>query len=486
MNIVGIADDLKIFDDNLIDDLHQSSNDKIEYWDIRAGLNTGNSIDFTDQKSKEISSYEVIECSIRTFINGGWGFFVLRDLTRESVRNGFVKAIKLARLSSSLTKNKFKIKEKTPLVKNFKLMSKKHIEDIGIDEKIEIVKRHEKIGSTYSNKVKNTRTVYLDGHTNTLYLDSNGSYIYQDLELIRLYSAIYAQESNIIQKGINSVGGIGGFEIVETEKAQNLSLQSAKEAVSLLKAKSPIGGKFVIIMDPKLTGTFIHEAFGHACEADLVLNKESILEGKIGEKVALEEVSIYDDPSLGQGNKYGLPYELFGSYFIDDEGIPSQKTVIIEDGIFKNYLHSLETASRLNMLPNGHGRAQSTTFKPQVRMGFTYLEPKEWNLDEMIEDTRTGILCEDFQYGYTNPTTGNFQFKCKFSYKIEKGEKAELMRDVSLSGLTLEVLNRISAIGDQNSFNYSDGMCGKGGQSVRVCDGGPFIRIKDVSVGGLN
>ena len=250
--------------------------------------------------------------------------------------------------------------------------------------------------------------------------------------------------------------------------------------------KSPIGGQFTIIADPKLAGTLIHEALGHACEADLVLSKESILKEKIGKEIALTDINVIDDPSMGQGKKLGLPYELFGSYFIDDEGIPSQKTTIIENGVLKNYLHNLETSSRMNLPPNGHGRASSSSAKPQVRMGFTYIEPKDWNIEELIQDTKNGILCEDFLYGYTNPTTGNFQFKCKFSYKIENGEKKELMRDVALSGMILEVLKRVSAIGDQKSFSYSDGICGKGGQSVRVCDGGPYIRVEDITVGGLN
>jgi TldD protein len=163
-----------------------------------------------------------------------------------------------------------------------------------------------------------------------------------------------------------------------------------------------------------------------------------------------------------------------------------KKTVLIENGVFKNYLHNLETSSRMNVPPNGHGRASSSSSKPQVRMGFTYIEPKDWNVDEMIQDTKNGILCEDFLYGYTNPTTGNFQFKCKFSYKIKNGEKQELMRDVALSGMILEVLKKISAIGDNNTFTFSSGICGKGGQSVHVSDGGPYIRIDNITVGGLN
>ncbi|KKM71332.1 hypothetical protein LCGC14_1431710 [marine sediment metagenome] len=481
-----IADELKEIDEKLIKELFRLAKNKVEYWDIRAEVNYGTNLDFTDQKSKEISSYQINECGIRTFLNGGWGFYVLKDLNREAIKIGFEKAIKLANLSESLNKHKFKIKESDPLIRKFKVMSKKNLDEIDIEEKIKLVMGHEKKASGYSHKIKNTRTLYMDGHNQNLFVSSNNSNLFQDLSFLRLFCLVYAKKNSIIQRSVNSVAGIGGYEISETDKAINLSEKTAKEALDLLNAKSPVGGKFTIITDPKLTGTMIHEAFGHACEADHILNNESILQGKIGKRVASENVNIIDDPTMGQGKQFNLPYELFGSYFVDDEGIPSQKTTIIENGILKNYLHNLETSSRMKTLPNGHGRASASSARPQVRMGFTFLEPEGWNIEEIIEETRNGILCEDFQYGYTDPTTGNFQFKCKFSYKIINGEKKEIMRDVALSGMILEVLNKISAIGNEMTFNYSDGVCGKNGQRVRVCDGGPYIRIENVTVGGLN
>lgn len=479
-----LSDDLKVVDDKLIKELHRYAKDKIGYWDVRTGVSHGATLDFTDLKSKEISSHYITECGIRAFINGGWGFCVLKDVSKEGILNGFQKAIKLAKLSESYCKNKFSIVSRDPLIEKYAAKSKHDLEEIDIEEKINLVKHHEKVASDYSSKIKNTHTLYIDGHTKSLLINSFGSNIFQDLSFLRLFSLVYTQENGIIQRAINSVGGIGGYEITKTQKAENLSTKSAKEAVDLLKAKSPVGGKFTIIVDPKLTGTMIHEAFGHACEADLVLNNDSILKGRVDEKVASDKVNIVDNPTMDQGQKFGLPYDLFGCYFVDDEGIPSQKTEIIKNGILKNFLHNLETSSRMDTIPNGHGRSSSFSSRPQVRMGFTFLEPGDWSLEEIIEDTKNGILCEDFQYGYTDPSTGNFQFKCKFSSKVIKGEKKELMRDVSLSGMILEVLNKISAIGKE--INYSDGMCGKGGQSLRVCDGGPYIRIEDITVGGLN
>jgi len=481
-----ISDELNEFDEKLIKQLNQIAKEKVEYWDIRTEVNNGTSLDFTDQKSKEISSFEIINCGIRAFKNGGWGFSVLKDLKRESIKLGFQRAIKLACLSESLSKIKFNITPRDPLIDQFKNHRKKKLEDIDIEDKINLVKEHEKVASDYSSYVKNTRTIYLDGHSQNLYLNSFGSNIIQDLSFLRLFCLVFTNKNGAIESSVNSVAGIGGYEIAETNKAINLSRKTAEEAVALLDAKSPVGGKFTIISDPKLTGTIVHEAFGHSCEADLVLNNESILKDKIGERVASEDVNIIDNPSMGQGSQFNLPYELFGSYFVDDEGIPSQKTIIIENGILKNYLHNLETSSRMNVPPNGHGRASVSSERPQVRMGFTYLEPKDWSLEEIIEDTKNGILCEDFQYGYTHPTSGNFQFKCRFSYRIEDGEKKEMMRDVALSGMILEALNKISAIGNKKTYNYSVGMCGKGGQNVRVCDGAPYIRIEDITVGGLN
>ncbi|MHA1642432.1 MAG: TldD/PmbA family protein [Promethearchaeota archaeon] len=483
---MGLYELLDVFDDKLINWIEKNTKNLVDYWDIRAEIKSGNSLEFTNRKSKEISSYELVECSIRALYEGKWGFYVLKDLNSNTIKQGMESAIKFCKVPSISINNPFKINEVDSYNKKIRIKSKKKIIDVPIEEKINLLKEHEDIAFNYSKKVKNTKTTYIDKHVKKIFLNAFGSKIFQEMEFVRLFSTVFAAENGVIQHSMNSVAGIGGFEIVETKKARAISKKSAKEAIELLGASSPVGGKFTVIMDPKLVGTFVHEAIGHSCEADLVLQKESVLKGKIGEKIANESVTISDNPILGQGTLFSLPYELYGSYVYDDEGIKSKKVDIIKEGILINFLHNLETASRMGTSPNGHGRASTAGSIPQVRMGFTYLEPQDWELEEIISETKHGILCEDFQYGYTDTTTGNFQFKCRISSLIENGEKTKLMRDVSLGGMSLEILNRISAIGNKKTFNYSDGICGKGGQGVRVCSGGPFIRVEDVIIGGLN
>ena len=460
---------------NLISKLTKLATQKrIEYWDIRVAFSSGTLLEFTNGKNKEVSYSNIKGIGIRAFVNGGWGFSVKQNISDSSIIEGLNEAIKLAHYAERYSKFKFKIREYDLIRDKYQTKVKTPLNDVDIEQKINLAMKIEKEARDFDPRIINTNSLYTDGIINSLFINSFGSSIEQSTSILRIFSIVYAKENGNLQRNHESKGGVGGYEL--TKKADKIGIMSAQKAVQLLSAKPVKGGKFTVIMDPKLTGVFIHEAFGHACEADLVIAKESILEEKIGEKVASEKVSIIDDPTPND-------MALFGSYKFDDEGIAVKPVQLVENGVLKTYLHDLESASRMNEPPNGHGRASSYSSKPQARMGVTYLKESDWKLNEMIEDTKYGMFCENWKYGYTNPATGNFQFKTRNCYKIENGEKTELMRDVGLSGLILEILNRVSAIG--NKVEFSDGICGKGGQRIRNCNGGPYLRVEDVVMGGL-
>ena len=445
-----------------------------EFIDLRLQNNYYNHISLINGKTRNIISALDKGIGIRVFINGGWGFSSTDKLDKTSITKAMSSAFKIAKVTGERAKVKFKLKEPPTHRKKVSFPQKKKLLDVSIDEKLNLAIALDKQAKEFDPRIINTNTAYLDFVGDQLLLNSNELCLEITVNFIRIASINYAFEAGIRQRGYESIGETGGYEIAELEKAQNLGTNASRKAIQLLKAIPAKAGKFTVIMDPSLTGVFIHEAFGHACEADAVLAGESILVDKIGTQVGLESVTIVDDPTL-KGN--------FGYYPYDNEGIFSRKKNLVEDGILKNFMHSLETASRLDAQPTGNARSQNYQMVPIVRMSNTFLQPGSWTLEELLEEVKNGLFLEGWTYGYTDPAKGSFTFKCKQARVIENGEKGDLLRDVSLSGMTLETLNNVIGVG--RDLEFSEGYCGKSGQNVPVSDGGPHVALSEAVVGGL-
>jgi TldD protein len=269
------------------------------------------------------------------------------------------------------------------------------------------------------------------------------------------------------------LGGAAGYEILNDGILMEKAREAAMSTIRLLGARSAPSGKFTVIADPDLAGVFAHEAVGHATEADLVLSGDSILKGVMGQKIGNELVSIFDDPTIPAG---------FGSFPYDDEGVKARKKMLIENGVLMEFLNSRETAGKMNTEPNGSARAQSAGSSPLVRMSNTMIGNGDQSFEELIEDIDYGVYLKGTRGGQVDTAKGMFQFNAAEGYLIEKGNLISPLKDVSLSGSTLETLNNIDALA--NDFRLgSPGFCGKG-QLVSVCDGGPHIRIRNAVVGG--
>jgi len=215
---------------------------------------------------------------------------------------------------------------------------------------------------------------------------------------------------------------------------------------------------------------FIHEAVGHAVEADHVLEGNSILAGKIGERIASPLITVYDDPSLHE----------YGYYPFDDEGAESRRTTVIENGVLKSFLHSRETAGKLGG-ESRNARAQGYA-RPVIRMSNTFIAPDSMKFEEMLGELKNGIYLKGSRGGQVNPGEGVFQFNAERGFIVKNGEIATPLRDVSLSGHTLEILNNVSALG--NDLEMNSGRCGKAGQLVPVSDGAPHVLVRRATVGG--
>lgn len=275
----------------------------------------------------------------------------------------------------------------------------------------------------------------------------------------------------------NSSSRCAGFEFIREMDWCRFSREVSETALNAVKARAPKAGVYEIVADPDLIGLILHEAFGHALEADLVTTEESVLEGRLGKQIASPLVTIIDDGMIEGG--YLLPY--------DDEGVAKSRQGVIENGTLKTFLHSRETAHQMRTKSTGNARSERFDNKPTVRQTNLFMEAGNQSFEELIEDVEDGLyVCgRGARGGEVDVGLGTFTFRAGPSYRIKHGEVGEMIRSVSISGTTLETLQDVDAVGKDVQIRTSIfGGCGKDGQTVRVGHGGPHVRIGGVAVGG--
>lgn len=435
-----------------------------EYVDLRIGQSNTSSIVMKDGKIKEIISGFNQGGTIRILNNGAWGFAHVTDLTKLAEAGEY--ALKLSKsLESDVELNKME-----PVVDTVKTDAKIPIIDISTDDKKEILK--EVNSATNLNKIVSTTLSYMDSDLSKIFINSEGSCISSEESTVALSVNAVASEGESIQFSHGSLGGVKGFEVLKDADLEKFGRNIGEKAVRLLSASKAPSGKFPIVTDSELTGVFIHEALGHASEADLILQNDSVLKGKMNSKIGSDLVTIIDDASM----------DAFGHYDYDAEGTKSKKNVLVENGVLKSLLSSRETASKLGLDTSSGNARSGISQQPIVRMSNTYLKPGESSFEELIEDIDDGIYLKGSRGGQVDTGKGIFQFNAVESFKIENGRITIPLRDVSLSGNILETLNNVTAVG--SDFKMSVGFCGKSGQTVPVGDGGPHIKIMDAMVGG--
>ena len=450
---------------DLFENIIAKTRQKVDYMDIRFGMGDNTSILMKDGNVDEINTGMSLGARIRVLNNGAWGFAYTTDLSKiDEITETALK------LSKSL-KGDVKLSESEIIKDNIEVDVKIPFKDISIEEKKDIMM--EANDAATIDKVNSTTVSYSDSEVNELFMNSEGSEIQVKTDRVRMALNASATDGEIIQFGHGSLGGVKGFEVISEVDIEEFGRNIGEKAVRLLDAKPAPSGQFPVIADPELTGVLIHEALGHATEGDLILQNDSILKGKIGEKIASDIVNIFDDASRKDG---------FGYYPYDVEGVKTKPNQLVKNGELISLLNSRETASKLGMESSGNARSIIAD-QPIVRMSNTYLQPGDNTFEELIEDLPNGMYLKGSRGGQVDTGKGIFQFNAAEGYLIENGEITTPLRDVSLSGNILETLKNIDAIG--NDFKLSVGFCGKDGQTAPVGDGGPHTRILNALVGGM-
>ena len=324
-----------------------------------------------------------------------------------------------------------------------------------------------------NRKIQTSDVRYGDSAGNIIFANSEGSFIVQCVKFCGISLMALAKDGMNVQRAFDSVGDLRGYRKVLG--LEEMCEGIVKKALDLLSAKPVKGGKYTVVIDPKLSGVFAHEAFGHLSEADFIHENERMKEIMVlGRRFGRDYLSIVDDGSMAGEAGY-IAY--------DSEGTASRKTYLIKDGILVGRLHSRETAAKLGEAPTGNARALGYSHMPIVRMTNTYMEPRNSNLDDMLQDINSGIYAIGAVGGMTNAEM--FTFSAEEAFEIRKGKLGRKLRDVVLTGNVFETLANIDAIGDDLEMYGGLGGCGKGGQSpLRVSTGGPHVRIRNVVVGG--
>ncbi len=435
----------------------------ISFYDVRVveGKNTRVVLDNGDLD--EISESFFQGAAIRALSGGAWGFVCTDRLDDIDDKLEIAKGI--ARKIDGGEELDLAYSEPG---RGVGLPVKKDPQDLSLEEKVELLREIEAAAKVVG--ISSTQAAYNETTASIRYTSSDGRDMVYEFTRLGFFVTAVAKQNGIYQAGMESRAGVCGLELFEDADAIGLAKKAGQTAVDLLDAKTPKGGTFPVVVDQELGGVFVHEAVGHATEADIVLEGGSVLEGRLGKTIGSDLVTVKDDP--------GLPR--YGYYPFDDEGSASKETVLVERGVLNSYLHSRETAARLGGAPR-NARAQGCA-RPVVRMSNTYLAEGDWSFEEMLEELGEGVYLLGSRGGQVSPAEGIFQFNAKRGYLVKDGEIAGLLRDVSLSGHTLETLDRIKAVGDDLSFN--SGRCGKAGQWVPISDGSPHVLIEEATVGG--
>ncbi|ABO49567.1 microcin-processing peptidase 2, Unknown type peptidase, MEROPS family U62 [Desulforamulus reducens MI-1] len=393
--------------------------------------------------------------------------------TNDTSKAGLLEAAKIVSHAAKGSKRDLSMDLTTlkPLV-DFAIKTRP--ESVPTTSKVELVKQVEKAARNVDKeKIKQVIVGYGDTVQRVTMANSEGVYVEDERIRTRMVVNVVAAEEGVIQTGYDAIGSHAGFELFEEHNPEEFAQVAAKRAVSMLRAVPAPSGKMPVVMAGEAGGTMVHEACGHGLEADLEQRELSVYTNKKGQQVASELVTVVDDATLP--NRYG-------SYRFDDEGVPSRKVTMIENGILTDYLYDHLTATKEGRQSNGHGRRESYQHKPLPRMGNTYIAPGKEDPAKIIKDYKSGLLVKKMGGGQVNTTTGDFVFDVAEGYLIKDGEIGQMVRGATLTGNGPEVLNMVERVGSDLGFTI--GTCGKDGQGAPVSDAQPTMAIKELVVGG--
>ena len=344
------------------------------------------------------------------------------------------------------------------------------------DAKVALCRRANHAAREHDPRIREVTVSHADSARRFVVANSDGLWADDHQYLTRLTVVTLALEGDGRQQGFAAGGGCVEADYFERERSpETIAVESAGMAVTLLGAREPEAGAYPVVVGPGWGGVLVHECFGHGMEGDTIHRGTSIRATQMGQQVAAKGVTIVDSGMV--------PYSR-GSFRVDDEGTPAQRTVLVEDGILTGYMWDWLNAKLSGNRPTGNGRRNSYREFPLCRMTNTYIEAGPHDPASLVASIERGLYCKNLGGGSVNPADGNFSFQVTEAYQIENGRLARPVRNATLTGNGNDAMLKIDAVAHDLRIDGTTGSCGKDGQWKPVGVGQPTVRFTEITVGG--
>ena len=473
MNIIKdyIFEENKLNFNNIEDIIAESSGPSIDLSDLYMQYTTVESWTCEDGIVKSGSQHIDSGYGIRSISNEKTGFSYGNNFN-------FNEIMKAARLSKSIIKSNssqsLNLKEYSDFEKLY--ISESPLASVTDDQKVNFLREINKYIKGKDKRVEQVIINLSSSFDSIFVANSLGTYSFDDRPLVRFNVMVILKSGDRVERG--SAGGGGRYTypmLLDTKRPYELADEAIRIADVNLTSEPCKAGNTTVVLGSGWPGVLLHEAVGHGLEGDFNRKKTSNFSDLIGQKVASDLCTVIDDGTIKDRR---------GSLSIDDEGTPTAKNTLIENGILKGYMQDLMNAKLMDVKPTGNGRRESYAHLPMPRMTNTYMLGGTSEADEIIESVKDGIYAVNFSGGQVDITSGQFVFTASEAYKIESGKVTNAIKGMTLIGNGPDVLKKVSMVANDMKLDDGVGTCGKEGQSVPVGVGQPTLKIDDITVGG--
>ncbi len=428
-------------------------------------------IDLKNGKVELAQTGRMFGIGIRGFLDDKAIYAYTNDLSRENVL-AVAKRVGEALGEVRLRDFLIDLRKKELYNKHFVLLKP---EQVSKETKVGYMKKAYEAAKNYSPIIAQVVIRYWDYDQNVLIANTEGVFVTDNRVRTRLMINAVAVKDGQMESGFYGPGAGMGPEYLEKIDVEQAGIRAARIAVRMVDAQPAPAGKMTVVISNEFGGVIFHEAVGHALEASSVARGMSVFAGKLGQQVAAECVSAVDDATIPNA---------WGSANIDDEGTPTQRIKLIENGVLKGYMIDKLGSRRMGMPSTGSGRRQDYTFAPTSRMSNTFILPGDHHPEEIIASVEYGLYAKTMGGGSVNPATGEFNFAVNEGYLIENGKISKPVKGATLIGKGYEIIQKIEMVG--NDVSRGQGMCGSYSGSIPADVGQPTIKLREIIVGGRN